>query len=340
MIISNEKFDCWFKLGWNVLLRGRHGVGKTHIILQQCHQRNLKAQYFSTSTLDPWTDIIGIPRPKKITEGKYKGEEYIDFVRPLLFQRDELDVIILDELNRSNKKIRNALMELIQFRSINGKKFPRLKNIIGIINPEDDKETYDVEPMDPAQLDRFQIQIDVPFAPDEDYFVGKFGDNGRAAIEYWENLKELKEDVSPRRLEYALQMANEGYKEFITDVLPHRCLPQKLIQALDCKSISQILEELVKANDKKASRKWLANPNNFDNSIELISNSERYMEHFLTEMHKEKLMSVTRSCESVLKYVCDNFEKFPEYEKALSDIGEAVVADVERDKSAKEEATA
>lgn len=336
MIISPERFDMWVKMELNVLLRGKHGVGKTHVILQECAKRGLNVQYFSTSTLDPWTDLCGIPRPKKIKVAN-KVEEYIDYVRPLLLQKDELDLVILDELNRSNKKVRNALMELIQFRSINGFKFNRLKNVIGIINPEDDKETYDIEPMDPAQLDRFQIQIDVPFAPDEDYFLNKFGANGRVGIEYWNNLTiELRDDVSPRRLDYALSLAKAGYKEHITDVLPHRVHPQKLIQALDSKSMIEVVEELVNAGNKKAINKWINVPNNFDNAIELITNNERYLAAFIEEIHPEKRANLIRTCPEVLKYVCEKFDSNPSLEKSLSDIGEMVVADVEREKSAKE----
>ena len=39
----------------------------------------------------------------------------------------ERNGIFMDEYNRTNPKVRNALMELIQFKSINGRKFPNLK---------------------------------------------------------------------------------------------------------------------------------------------------------------------------------------------------------------------
>ena len=42
---------------------------------------------------------------------------------------------IFDELNRAKPKVRNAVMELIQFRSINGIKFNNLRMIWAAINP-------------------------------------------------------------------------------------------------------------------------------------------------------------------------------------------------------------
>ena len=44
----------------------------------------------------------------------------------------------MDEFSRAHKKVRNAVMELIQFKSINGRKFKNLKIVWAAINPDDD----------------------------------------------------------------------------------------------------------------------------------------------------------------------------------------------------------
>ena len=54
------------------------------------------------------------------------GNSYLDLVRPQEFQDDEVEAIFMDEFSR-HKKVRNAVMELIQFKSINGRKFKNLK---------------------------------------------------------------------------------------------------------------------------------------------------------------------------------------------------------------------
>jgi hypothetical protein len=333
-IIPTEKVNVWFDRGLNVLLMGPHGVGKTSVIVQECEKRKKTVAYFSASTLDPWIDLIGIPRPVDTEVGSY-----IDLIRPELFQNDKIDVIIFDELNRSPKKVRNAIMELIQFRSINGKKFHKLKMVIGIINPQDEKETYDVEPMDPAQIDRFHIQYNMPTAPHEPWFVQKFGNNGKVACDFWFNIPvELRGLCSPRRLDYCLEMAEAGHKDMIVDMLDQSVHPEKLIGLLDSMSIVDQLEELLNSTPAKR-KKWINDPNNFDNSIETITGNQRYMDAFMPLVHGERLMAIARSTDIVMKELCQKYEQEKAYEKCLSDIGDQIVADHERETAAAAAAT-
>ena len=91
-------------------------------------------------------------------------------------------------VHNSHKKVRNAVMELMQFKSINGKKFKNLRIVWAAINPEDEDE-YDVERLDPAQKDRFHISLDIPYKPDLDYFTRVYSeDTARAAISWWNEL--------------------------------------------------------------------------------------------------------------------------------------------------------
>lgn len=329
-IIPVRKVNVWFDRGLNVLLMGPHGVGKTSVIVQECAKRNKKVAYFSASTLDPWIDLIGIPRPVECETGAY-----IDLIRPEAFQKDEIDVIIFDELNRSPKKVRNALMELVQFRSINGRELKRLKMVIGIINPQDDKETYDVEPMDPAQLDRFHIHYNMPTSPYEPWFVNEFGNNGKIGCDYWWTItEELRGLCSPRRLAYCLEMAAYGEKDMIMDMLDHRINPMSLISKLDSVNMLDQLEALYKRNNSKEIQKWINEPNNYDNAIEHVVNTEKFIKVFLPLLHKERLQSLSKANERVMKEICDHYETVPMYEKILSDTGDAIVADHEREQKA------
>lgn len=194
--------------GLNVLLIGKHGVGKTAIIKQCFTNHNLKWRYFSASTMDPWVDFIGVP--KEMTDER--GQRVLELVRPAVFAHDEVEALFFDELNRAPKKVRNAVMELIQFRSINGKEFKNLKVIWGAINPDDDEQAqYDVEKLDPAQLDRFEIQIDVAYKPDVQFFRKQYGEMGELAVKWWTDQKpDVKNLVSPRRLDYALNVLRTG----------------------------------------------------------------------------------------------------------------------------------
>lgn len=126
MSIRPETLDWWFNTNKNVMLIGRHGVGKTAMIKSCFERHGLKHNetylYFSASTLDPWVDLIGCPKEVKDEDGRV----YLDIVRPKNLYQGKIVAIFFDEFNRSPKKVRNAVMELLQFKSINGFKFPEI----------------------------------------------------------------------------------------------------------------------------------------------------------------------------------------------------------------------
>ena len=116
-----------------------------------------EALYFSGATLDPYVDFCGIPQKTQDED----GNTVLDFIYPKWIADDKVKVIIIDEYNRAHKKVRNATMELIQFGSINGRKLKNLKCVVTAINPANSSEDFDVEELDPAQADRFWIQVEV-----------------------------------------------------------------------------------------------------------------------------------------------------------------------------------
>ena len=116
--ILKDKLTNYFKTGKNVLIEGRHGTGKTTLISEIFNENCKKWLYFSGATLDPWVDFVGIPKETK------KGNNYVlSFVLPEKMTDDDVEAIFIDEYNRSHKKVKNATMELIQFKSINGRKY-------------------------------------------------------------------------------------------------------------------------------------------------------------------------------------------------------------------------
>lgn len=218
MILDTGLLKLYASNGFNVLLSGRHGVGKTAIIKEvfsETFGENNWA-YFSAATMDAWVDFVGVP--KAVT--RPDGMEVIELIRPARFADDDVQAIFFDEFNRAPAKVRNAVMELIQFKSINGRKFNNLKVIWAAINPfSEDAGGYDVEQIDPAQLDRFQVQIDVPYKVDRPYMKAKHGALATPFVEWWNALdKEMQYKVSPRRLEDALCVYN--VKGNLEHVLP------------------------------------------------------------------------------------------------------------------------
>lgn len=310
-MISKDKLDFCVKNNYNVLFIGKHGVGKSTIVIDTFNRHELKWQYFSASTMDPWVDFIGTPK-EKIDEN---GQGYIDLIPPKTFKDDEVEALFFDELNRSHKKVRNAVMELIQFKSINGRKFKNLRFIWAAINPEEvdeGEDDYDVEKLDPAQKDRFHIVLNIPYEPDKKYFESKYGLNGLIAVEWWKEIpKNLNSKVSPRRLDYALEIySNNGS---IRDVIPEKNINvNKLQDSLKNGGVENTLNTLFKATpiDKDKIKSFINNDSNFNIIRNIISSSNQYMGFFLPYFHNEKFSMLFNSDNSVQDYVLKNIETY------------------------------
>jgi len=300
---NSETIDFWIKNNLNVLFYGRHGVGKTSLITDGFERNKLKYLQFSAATMDPWVDFIGVPKEVKDANGSY-----LELIRPKAFRDDEVEALFFDELNRSHKKVRNAVMELIQFKSINGKKFPHLKMIWGAVNPDDDDETkYDVEKLDPAQADRFQIQIEIPYKPHVPYFREKYGrDISEAAIDWWNELPpNLKLEVSPRRLEYAIQFHKSGGN--LLHVLPPTTNIDKLQYSLRNGSPIRDFRDLISEGNEEKIKSWLQIENNYSAvQSEIIKRPEKCL-HFLSE---ERICSLLAINNKVMEYVFANSSKY------------------------------
>lgn len=311
MITSQEleiKLRTYLKSNKNVLLEGKHGVGKTALIQKIFNEEFGENNwiYFSSSTLDPWTDLIGVPK-----ESKINNEPCLDFILPKQMINTNLKAMFFDEYNRSHKKVRNATMELIQFKSINGRKFPNLKVVWAAINPSDDEdESYDVENLDAAQADRFQIKIRVPYLPDFEYFKNKFGTKlAHGAIEWWDGLpKEAQKLVSPRRLDYALEVFNEGGD--IYDVLDEKSNPTKLIVTLQVGSLVLKVKELFDSKNGKETKKFFLSENNFQGALPILKKNKEYLQFFLPLLNNERLAAIFFSDIKTQKYILENSQLF------------------------------
>lgn len=221
-IIDENKLAKYLKLNYNVLFIGNHGVGKTTVIKKVFEDNGLRWKYFSASTLDPWVDFVGIPKPM-VKDGK----DVLKLIRPEYIENDEVDALFFDELNRASEKTINAIMELIQFKSINGHKLNNLKVIWAAINPPDEEETYSVNTLDPAHLDRFHVHVEVPFKVDKAYFLKEHPLNGPAFIQWWDELPaDIKFKVSPRRLDYTAHAYENGCQ--MNDFVPKESNIKKL----------------------------------------------------------------------------------------------------------------
>ena len=316
-MIKPEKLAFWIEHGFNVLFEGKHGVGKTSMVLSAFEKAGLKYKYYSASTMDPWVDLVGVPKEKTSED----GTSYLDLIRPKEFQDDTVEAIFFDEFNRAVKKTRNAVMELIQFKSINGKVFNNLKVVWAAINPSD--ANYDVECLDPAQADRFHVKVQLPYEPSFDYFVSKYGEaSARSAIAWWQGLPDQEKDnVSPRRLDYALESFSNGGD--VRDILPASSNCSKLIQDLRAGPTFILLQKCVDESSFEEARRILEDENQYAGSIRWILQDKRRMESLLHLIPGEKLSSLIASEKHVLDLALLFATKEEAYAKVLRDIWRA-----------------
>lgn len=320
--LRDEKLDFWIQHSLNVLFIGHYGVGKTTRILDAFKRNKLKFKYFSAATMDPWCDFIGVP--KVITD---EGGPYLDYILPRDLRDDTIEAIYMDEFNRSHKKVRNAVMELLQFKSINGRPFNKLRLIWAAINPEDEGE-YQVEALDKAQKDRFQVQVTIPYEPSLSYFMSKFDSKqAKAAVSWWQALPpEEQMEVSPRRLEYALQAYNIPGGN-IKDILPQSSNPSKLNSMLKTGPIDERMKDIFKQNDLDAAKRFLQVENNYaaaarhlcDNIPTDVVDSD-WISFFLQAITTEKLSSMMATNEVAYNFILNNCDKVPIFRRMIQDV--------------------
>jgi hypothetical protein len=326
--ISNNKIDQWIEMGVNVMLIGEHGTGKTTRILDGFKRNKLNYTYFSGSTLDPWVHVIGVPKAKE-----KDGKEWLDFILPENMD-ENLEAIFVDEYNRTPKVVRNALLELVQFKSINGRKFPKLKFIWAAVNPPKDNDNdggnnYDVEEIDPAQLDRFQVIVEVPNHPDKQYFVAKYGQHTATTLLRWwkQQPKTAKVILSPRRLDYIGEYHQKGGD--VSDCLPVECNIKELLKNLSVSEEDVILNNVFNNPDENVFKEFIKDAKNF------LKYSDKFKEEkfwdFYHHLNPEFVNQVFQENEDFMYHCFYNamfgdHSKF--YEKTINDISKKDKKDI------------
>lgn len=268
----------------NVLVQGSHGNGKTEIALEVCREvfGKDRVAFFSGATMDHYIQLIGVPVPDK-------DSKELRFFRGNWYKTAE--VLILDDFNRATKATRNAVMELVQFKTINQEPVPNLKCVVITINPFDTNGTYDVERMDPAQLDRFPIKMELSPGPDPDYFKAIFGDNGLSAVAWWKNLNtEVQKEVSARCLYNALEIYLAGLEDPekslpMGTLLPDSSNPSNLVLQLQKRDPSTIIEAMYNRGDIEGIRKKFENP-------DFMTSCRSWIEDHVDFIYENDLVSI------------------------------------------------
>lgn len=240
-----EDLKIYAEQNLNVLLVGGGGVGKTTMIKGVAEELDLDLKYYSSATLDPWADLVGIPVPTA-------DNDTIKFLRPQDINNAEM--IFFDELNRSHSKVQDAVLEIIQFHTINGEPLPNLKMCWAAINPP--SEGYNVTDMDFVLTDRFQVQVEVPATISQKYLVnqGYSRDIVRTCAKWWQKdlSAEMRAKITPRRLEYIISAASTDIN-MIPDIIPWDVqAPTTILMKALSGEVLITIERDILVNDKAA----------------------------------------------------------------------------------------
>ena len=136
-----------------VLLRGRHGVGKSQVVYQVAKKLRLPVVERRASQMTEG-DLLGVPSPDGMN---INGEQASKF-RPfdwLVQACTEPVVLFFDEIDRATIEVRQGIFELTDSRKLAGWHLHENTVIVAAINGGEHGSQYQVGEMDPAELDRW-----------------------------------------------------------------------------------------------------------------------------------------------------------------------------------------
>jgi len=198
-----------------VLLRGRHGVGKSQVVYQLADALGLPVVERRASQMTEG-DLVGLPK----TDG-----DVTSFCPPDWFKTacDSPVVLFLDEVDRATIEVRQGIFELTDSRKLNGHHLHAKTVVFAAINGGEHGQQYQVGEMDPAELDRWTV-FDV-----------------EPSIEDW--LKWGEDNIDLIIWDFVNQ--NRGHLEHTTDFEPNKVYPSRRSwdRLNDCLSNANLLTE-------------------------------------------------------------------------------------------------
>ena len=132
-----------------ILLRGRHGVGKSCVVYQTAETLGLPIVERRASQMTEG-DLVGLP----VISGNVTTFNPPDWYKQAC---DEPVVLFLDEVDRATTEVRQGIFELTDSRKLNGHALHANTLVFAAVNGGEHGEQYQVGEMDPAELDRWTV---------------------------------------------------------------------------------------------------------------------------------------------------------------------------------------
>jgi len=174
-----------------VLIRGRHGVGKSEVVYQIAAARNLPVVERRASQMTEG-DLLGLP---DTADTEINGRKATTWNAPdwLVTACEQPVMLFLDEVDRATQEVRQGLFELTDSRKINGWHLHADTLIVAAVNGGEHGAQYQVGEMDPAELDRWTV-FDVE-PSDEDWLKWA---NGKVDSILWDFINQNRQHLEHR----------------------------------------------------------------------------------------------------------------------------------------------
>mgnify|MGYP003298813133 CR=1 FL=1 len=132
-----------------VLIRGRHGIGKSELVYQTAKDLGLPVVERRASQMTEG-DLLGLPKVEgNVTQ--WLAPEWLHNAC------NEPCILFLDEVDRATLEVRQGIFELCDSRKIAGHSLHPDTLIFACVNGGEHGEQYQVNEMDPAELDRWSV---------------------------------------------------------------------------------------------------------------------------------------------------------------------------------------
>lgn len=132
-----------------VLLRGRHGIGKSTVVYQYAAKQDMEVVERRASQMTEG-DLVGLPTIEN-NSTKFNPPDWFKAAcdRPV--------VLFLDEVDRATLEVRQGIFELTDSRKLNGHNLHPDTLVFAAVNGGEHGSQYQVGEMDPAELDRWTV---------------------------------------------------------------------------------------------------------------------------------------------------------------------------------------
>lgn len=156
-----------------VLIRGRHGIGKSTLVYQLADKLGMPVVERRASQMTEG-DLLGLPKLSKNVTSWCPPEWLATACKKPV-------VLFLDEVDRATLEVRQGIFELCDSRKIAGNTLHKDTLIFAAVNGGQHGAQYQVGEMDPAELDRYTVYDVEPTI--EDWLAWA---KGNVSVEIWD----------------------------------------------------------------------------------------------------------------------------------------------------------